>query len=131
MHLGFTVLTEEQVKSAKKKLRPKERPGEKYEVSRWTPLLQDVAEVGLNPLSHHITQVITVCVCAQYAAADALDDSYCPWLRGKPRPSSSVGMGAAVTSAVTGGGSGGEFPPCSYRMFLGHMLFCRSRCNWD
>ena len=45
MHLGFTVLTEEQVKSAKKKLRPKERPGEKYEVSRWTPLLQDIAEV--------------------------------------------------------------------------------------
>ncbi len=47
MHLGFTVLTEEQVKSAKKKLRPKERPGEKFEVSRWTPLLQDIAEVCL------------------------------------------------------------------------------------
>lgn len=46
MHLGFTVLTEESVKGTKKKLKPKERPGEKYEVSRWTPLLQDIAEVG-------------------------------------------------------------------------------------
>lgn len=45
MHLGFTVLTEESVKAVKKKLPPKERPGEKYEVSRWTPLVQDVAEV--------------------------------------------------------------------------------------
>ena len=47
MYLGYTVLTEEHVKAAKKKLRPKERPGEKYEVSRWTPLLQDIAEVLL------------------------------------------------------------------------------------
>lgn len=47
MHLGYTVLTEESVKGAKKKLRRKERPGEKYEVSRWTPLLQDIAEVPI------------------------------------------------------------------------------------
>lgn len=45
MHVGFTVLSEEHVKAAKRKLRPKERPGEKYEVSRWTPLIQDIAEV--------------------------------------------------------------------------------------
>lgn len=50
MHLGYTVLTEEKgkVKANKKMLRPKERPGEKYEVSRWTPLLQDIAEVSVG-----------------------------------------------------------------------------------
>lgn len=54
MHLGYTVLTEEHVRAAKKKLRRKERPGEKYEVSRWTPLLQDIAEVkgGSNAAPH-------------------------------------------------------------------------------
>ncbi len=46
MHLGYTVLTEENVKGPKKKLQMKERPGVKYEVSRWTPLIQDIAEVG-------------------------------------------------------------------------------------
>ena len=46
MHLGYTVLTESSAKTSKKKLRSKERPGEKYEVSRWTPLLQDIAEVS-------------------------------------------------------------------------------------
>ena len=54
MHLGYTVLTEENVKAAKRKLKPKERPGEKYEVSRWTPLLQDIAEVNNDMM----------CVCA-------------------------------------------------------------------
>lgn len=48
MHLGFTVLTEESVKRSKKKLQLRERPGEKYEVSRWTPLAQDIAEVSTN-----------------------------------------------------------------------------------
>ena len=30
----------------KHRIKLKERVGEKYEVSRWTPLLQDIAEVG-------------------------------------------------------------------------------------
>ena len=46
MHLGYKVLSDETVKTPKQRLRAKERPGEKYEVSRWTPLLQDIAEVA-------------------------------------------------------------------------------------
>ena len=45
MHLGYTILTEETVKGPKHKLKPKDRPEEKYEVSRWTPLVQDIADV--------------------------------------------------------------------------------------
>ena len=46
MHLGYTVLTEDSVKGTKKKLRPKDRRAEeRYEVSRWVPLLRDLAEV--------------------------------------------------------------------------------------
>ena len=45
MHFGYKVLNEESVKTPKSKIKPKERPGEKYETSRWTPLLQDIAEV--------------------------------------------------------------------------------------
>lgn len=60
MYLGYTVLTEERVKAAKKKLQPKERPGEKYEVSRWTPVLQDIAEVAL------LYMVCGVCVLWAY-----------------------------------------------------------------
>ena len=50
MHLGHKMLTEERVSVPKHRIKPKERPGEKYEVSRWTPLLQDIAEV-INPAS--------------------------------------------------------------------------------
>ncbi len=45
MHLGHKILTGEKVSVPKHHIRPKERLGEKYEVSRWTPLLQDIAEV--------------------------------------------------------------------------------------
>ena len=45
MHFGYKVLNEESVKASKSKIKSKERPGEKYETSRWTPLLQDIAEV--------------------------------------------------------------------------------------
>ena len=45
MHFGYKVLNEESVKAPKSKIKSKERPGEKYETSRWTPLLQDIAEV--------------------------------------------------------------------------------------
>ena len=47
MHFGYKVLNEENVKAPKSKIKSKERPGEKYETSRWTPLLQDIAEVFL------------------------------------------------------------------------------------
>jgi hypothetical protein len=53
MHFGYKVLNEESVKAAKSKIKSKERPGEKYETSRWTPLLQDIAEVVIK----------LVCVC--------------------------------------------------------------------
>ena len=45
MHLGHTILQEEPVKGSKHHIKFKERLGEKYEVSRWTPLVQDIAEV--------------------------------------------------------------------------------------
>ena len=45
MHFGYKVLNEESVKAPKSKIKAKDRPGEKYETSRWTPLLQDIAEV--------------------------------------------------------------------------------------
>lgn len=51
MHFGYKVLNEESVKAPKSKIKPKERPGEKYETSRWTPLLQDIAEVLLSTVS--------------------------------------------------------------------------------
>lgn len=102
MYLGCTVLTEEHVKGAKRKLRPKERLGEKYEVSRWTPLLQDIVEVYCYTFS--LMDITVGIVCSQYAAADSLDDSYCPWLRNKPRPSSGVALGAMGSSSVTSGG---------------------------
>ena len=34
------------MKTPKHKLKRKERLGEKYEVSRWTPAVQDIAEVS-------------------------------------------------------------------------------------
>lgn len=81
MHFGYKVLNEESVKASKSKIKSKERPGEKYETSRWTPLLQDIAE---------------------YAAADSLDDSYCAWLRGKPRPTSTSLSSSSPATAQTG-----------------------------
>ena len=48
MHFGYKVLNEESVKAPKSKIKSKDRPGEKYETSRWTPLLQDIAEVMTN-----------------------------------------------------------------------------------
>ena len=50
MHFGYKVLNEESVKAPKSKIKSKERPGEKYETSRWTPLLQDIAEVRTGNL---------------------------------------------------------------------------------
>lgn len=47
-------------------------------------------------------------VAIQYAASDALDEGYCPWLRGKPRPTSSVGAGAMTAMTSGGGGGGGK-----------------------
>jgi len=67
MHLGYSILSEEKVKTPKHRLKVKERPEEKYEVSRWTPVVQDIME---------------------YAIAEHLDEGYCPYLKGKPRLSS-------------------------------------------
>ena len=64
--------------------------------------------------------------CSQYAAADSLDESYCPWLRGKPRPSSSVGAGA-MTSAMTSGG--GEAREHRLHCYYCTVLPCSPRCN--
>ena len=36
------------MKAPKHKLKRKDRPEEKYEVSRWTPVVQDIAEVRCN-----------------------------------------------------------------------------------
>lgn len=78
MHLGCNILNEDRVKTPKHKLKRKERLGEKYEVSRWTPAVQDIAE---------------------YAITETLDEGYCPYLRGKPRPSSMAAMTSSTTSA--------------------------------
>ena len=40
---------------------------------------------------------------SQYAAADSLDDSYCAWLRGKPRPTSTSLSSSSPATAQTGG----------------------------
>ena len=60
MHFGYKVLNEESVKAPKSKIKSKERPGEKYETSRWTPLLQDIAEV----FSRILTLDLVLCCIA-------------------------------------------------------------------
>lgn len=57
MHLGHKILAEEKVSVPKHRIKPKERPGEKYEVSRWSPLLQDIAEVSL------VGHTLSSCYC--------------------------------------------------------------------
>jgi len=62
MHLGLTVLTDESVKGPKKRLRPKDRhEEERYEVSRWVPLLRDLAEVRF--LSWERGWLLVYCCC--------------------------------------------------------------------
>ena len=87
MHLGNTIITEvssgkttlyvytimqvecfpplpteqERVKESKHKLKRIDRVGEKYELSRWTPVVQDIAEVGsadMRMYTFYTTQVI-------------------------------------------------------------------------
>lgn len=83
MHLGTTIITEERVKEPKQKLKRIERAGEKYELSRWTPLVQDVAE---------------------HAVKGRLDESYAPFIR-KPRSTSS-GAGGWSSGGSSSGASG-------------------------
>ena len=42
----FFVCFQERAKESKMKLKRIDRTGEKYELSRWTPLVQDIAEVS-------------------------------------------------------------------------------------
>ncbi|CAI8007026.1 Syntaxin-binding protein 1 [Geodia barretti] len=83
MHFGTTIITEERVKEAKHKLKRIDRVGENYELSRWVPLVKDVAEHAVN---------------------GRLDESYAPFIR-KPRSSSSSASGwSSGTSASSAAG---------------------------
>lgn len=82
MHLGTTIFTEERVKEAKHKLKRIDRTEEKYELSRWTPVVKDIAE---------------------HAVKGKLDESYAPFIR-KPRSSSaSTGGWSSGSSAKSTG----------------------------
>ena len=61
MHFGYKVLNEESVKAPKSKIKAKERSGEKYETSRWTPLLQDITEVLIHNFMT-LTKIPKYCV---------------------------------------------------------------------
>jgi hypothetical protein len=62
----------------------------------------------------------------QYAATDSLDESYCPWLRGKARPASAVGpMSAGASSGATGKGKGVQQACISQGIFEGCRALLR------
>ena len=51
---GFVLFVfQERAKESKVKLKRIDRVGEKYELSRWTPLVQDIAEVSRSLCSRH------------------------------------------------------------------------------
>ena len=55
------LILQERVKEPKQKVKRIERAGEKYELSRWTPVVQDIAEV-MPPVLPSVC-VVCVCVC--------------------------------------------------------------------
>uniref|UniRef100_A0A1X7VB60 Uncharacterized protein n=1 Tax=Amphimedon queenslandica TaxID=400682 RepID=A0A1X7VB60_AMPQE len=81
MHLGIQMITSESVRTGKS-LTPKDRDEEAYIDARWSPVIRDIAE---------------------YAGEGKLDESYCPYIKSKPRPSSSVT--ASVTASTGGAGA--------------------------